>query len=207
MKRLSLSLLVVLMAATSLFAGVKIKPVQGDASVLKGQKKMNIIFTFDGLRVGKEPSEETYLQTRTAERNKKNPGSGDRWAKSWQRDKEEIYPEKFTYLFNKIAAETHKIQVDPTAKDAKYTMNVHATWIEPGFNIPNVMKRPALVDFEITIYETANPSNIVYKALIIKAPGASFMGADIDTGIRIGESYAISGKYLSSFLYKKYLKK
>lgn len=175
-------------------AAQKIKLVDGDPSVLKDQKELNVEFTYDHLSVGKD-SEEDYVQKKTAEYNKKEPGKGDTWAKAWVADRASRYEPKFDELFN----DNGDIRAG-SFPNAKYTLIFHTTFIEPGFNV-GVARKNSYIDAEVLIVETANKGKTLAKISVDNAPGR-MMGFDFDTGMRITESYAVAGKKLAKFLGK-----
>ena len=72
--------------------------------------------------------------------------------------------------------------------------------IEPGYNI-GISRRPALVSWYVTAFDKNGKQ--LFKLNSINAPGADFSGADFDSGLRIGESYAKGAKTLTKFLLKK----
>jgi hypothetical protein len=187
------------MAVTVLLAALcipamaqKIKLVNGDLAPLKDQKELNVEFTYDHLSVGKY-SEEDYIRNKTAEYNKKEAGKGDTWAKAWKDDRPGRYEPKFDSVFN----DNGDIKAG-SFPNAKYTMIFHTTFIEPGFNV-GVARKNSYIDAEATIVETADRNKVVAKISIEDAPGR-MMGFDFDTGMRIMESYAVSGKKLAKFL-------
>ncbi|TWF39025.1 hypothetical protein FHW36_106249 [Chitinophaga polysaccharea] len=175
-------------------AAQKIKLVDGDPAVLKDQKELNVEFTYDHLSVGKD-SEEDYVQKKTAEYNKKEPGKGDTWAKAWVADRASRYEPKFDELFN----DNGDIKAG-SFPNAKYTLIFHTTFIEPGFNV-GVARKNSYIDAEVLIVETANKGKTLAKISVDNAPGR-MMGFDFDTGMRITESYAVAGKKLAKFLGK-----
>lgn len=172
----------------------KIKLVSGDLAPLKDQKELNVEFTYDHLSVGKD-SEEDYVRKKTAEYNKKEEGKGDTWAKAWKDDRPMRYEPKFDSLFN-----DNGDMKAGNFPNAKYTMIFHTTFIEPGFNV-GVARKNSYIDAEATIVETADKNKVVAKISIEDAPGR-MMGFDFDTGMRIMESYAVSGKKLAKFIAK-----
>ena len=172
----------------------KIKLVEGDPSVIRDQKELNVEFTYDHLSVGKY-SEDDYISKKTAEYNKKEPGKGDTWAKAWKDDREYRYEPKFDSLFN----DNGDIKAGKFPA-ARYTLIFHTTFIEPGFNV-GVARKNAYIDAEATIVETADRSKVVAKITVDNAPGR-LMGIDFDTGVRITESYAVAAKKLARFLGK-----
>ncbi|RFS24917.1 hypothetical protein DVR12_06935 [Chitinophaga silvatica] len=189
-KLLMLALLTSL--STSVYAQ-KIKLQSGDLSSLQDQKELNVEFTYDNLNVGKE-TEEAYVKRRTSELNSKEPGKGDTWAKAWVADRKDRFEPKFDELFN----DNGDIKAG-SFPNAKYTLVFHTTFIEPGFNV-GVVRKNSYIDADISIVETASKKEVA-KISIDNAPGR-MMGFDFDTGMRITESYAVSGKKLAKFIRK-----
>ncbi|HMK05647.1 MAG TPA: hypothetical protein VK489_15705 [Ferruginibacter sp.] len=175
----------------------KIKTTEGDVSALKSESSVNIEFTYDNISVGKFAREEDYIKKKTEEYNSKEPGRGDTWAKSWINDRQARYEPKFIDLFTLNSGMTVK-------KDAKYTMIFKTKSIEPGYNIAGGMmiggRKNAQVDAELWIVETADRTKTVALISVENAPGGTWGGYDYDTGTRIAESYAISGKRLGKYI-------
>lgn len=176
----------------------KLKMTKGNLAAIKGEKEMLIEFNYDGFAVGKFKNETDYKAKKVEEYNKKEPGRGDKWSESWDRDKEVRYPEKFIALYNKT---TKYAQVNPSADGAKYKMIVVTTFIEPGFNV-GITSKPASANMIARIVEVDNPDTIVAEITITGAPGSTAMGMDFDTGMRISECYAISAKRLAALVNK-----
>jgi hypothetical protein len=177
----------------------KIKTKQGDASVLKNESNINIEFTYDNVSVGKFDNEKDYIKKKTDEYNAKDPGRGDVWAKDWIADRKNRYEPKFNDLYTLTSHKT-------ISKDAKYTLIFKTKSIEPGYNVMGGMvafggRKSAEVDAEAWIVETANRNNVIAVITINNAPGGVWGGYDYDTGTRIAESYAISGKKLAKYIY------
>ncbi len=171
-----------------------------DLSYLKGQKDVAFQFVYDNLTVGKKgKAEADYVAEKVAENNKKEAGKGDAWAKAWVEGRQKTYEPKFEELFNKSAGD--KISGNRKNTTAKYTIIIRTTRIEPGFNV-GVMKQAAFCDFEITIVETANPSKILSKGVLLNQPGSQAMGYDFDVSSRVQECYAKAGKTLGKTLSK-----
>jgi hypothetical protein len=173
----------------------RIKLTEGSLSVLKNEKSINVEFTYDNMKVGKFDKEEDYVQTKKEEYNKKEPGRGDNWAKSWVSDRTSRFEPKFNELFEKYSELSNK-------KDAKYTLILHTSFTEPGFNV-GVMKRNAQINTDILIVETADHNKVIARITMDKVPGRSFWGSDFDTGERISECYADAGKALGKFINDK----
>jgi hypothetical protein len=198
MKRLSryAAILAIVFFSTTANAQ-KIKTAEGDDAILKNESSINIEFTYDNISVGKFDKEEDYIKKKTEEYNKKEPGKGDMWAKSWVTDRAARYEPKFIELFTLNSKMT-------VSKDAKYTLIFKTKSIEPGYNIAGGMmiggRKNASVDAEAWIVETANKTKKLAVITVDNAPGGTWGGYDYDTGTRISESYAISGKKLAKYL-------
>ena len=78
----------------------RVKNLEGSASALVGVKKMNAVFTFNDVTVGKY-SEADYIAKKVEEYNKKEAGKGDKWKDSWESDKAGRYPPSYIELFEK----------------------------------------------------------------------------------------------------------
>ncbi len=184
-----------MMASTTLFAQ-KVKLVQGSLEPLKGQTSIKTTFTYDNMIVGKDLTEEQYIQKKKDEYNSKEPGRGDTWEKAWVADRTNRFQPQFNELFEKHAG------VNTSSADSKYTLVFHTTRTEPGWNV-GVMRAPARIDGEVMIVETANPSNVIAKLTVVKAPGRDVMGFDFDSGLRLQEAYAKSGKEVGQLIGKQ----
>ncbi len=203
MKKLILAVIAVVFMMSGSQAQ-KIKTVSGNPDVIKGDKNVNLVFTYENVKVGKM-EEAAYLEREIGERDEKEAGTGEVWAGKWQADKEVRFPPRFVKLFNQYGGDYFGTNVVLDAADSKYTMKINVSWIEPGFNV-GVMRKPAGTNMEISIFETANPDGVLYEATILNSPGADAMGMDFDSGYRIEESYAKAAKYFAKFLNKKHMK-
>ncbi len=172
----------------------KIKKVEGDASELSGTKRMNMVYTFEDVTVGKY-SEKDYIEKKVTEYNQKEPGRGDKWKDSWEADKKNRYKPNFNELFEKHS----EIAAGDFPKE-KYTMTINTNRIEPGFNI-GIVRKNAEIDADIVITETAT-KRVVVAYNMLRAPGRSFGGYDFDTGFRIEEAFAKAGKEMAQYLRK-----
>ncbi len=184
-----------LMMATSTLFAQKVKLVSGSLAPLKGQTSIRTEFTYDNMIVGKDNTEEQYIQRKKEEYNNKEAGRGDTWEKAWVADRKNRFEPQFNELFQKHSSLSNN-------ENAKYTLVFHTTRTEPGWNV-GVMRAPARIDGEVTIVETANPSNVVAKITVTKAPGRDVMGFDFDTGLRLQEAYAKSGKEVGQLVGKQ----
>lgn len=193
MKSMTRFAAIVAFALFSLTASAqRIKTVEGDLSVLKDESTINVEFVYDGMSVGKYDKEADYIKAKTDEYNKKEPGRGDNWAKSWVTDRASRYEPRFIDEFQDASKMTVK-------NTAKYTLIFKTTTTEPGYNIV-ISRKNAEIDAEVTIVETADRSKVIAKLTVKNAPGRIYGGYDYDTGTRIAEAYAVSGKRLGKYI-------
>jgi len=174
----------------------KIKLTEGSISALKGQTEINTVYEYEHLKVGEFDREEDYIQKKKDEYNKKEPGKGDAWVTAWNNDRTTRYAPKFEQLFFENAG----IRAGKFP-EAKYTLIFKTTFIEPGFNV-GVAHKNAYINGEIWIVETADHSKVVAKYTVDKAPGRLF-AIDFDSGVRIGEAYAATGKVFGKLVKKE----
>lgn len=179
----------------------KITLKSGNLAFLKGQKNLNIEFTYDNLAVGKFENENDYIAKKVDEYNSKEAGKGDIWKEAWFNDRPTRYEPKFLELFGKYL-EPHGITAD-RGLTADYTMVVHTTFIEPGFNV-GVARQNAYTNSEILFKDASGA--VIATLTVLNSPGATAFGYDFDSGVRISESYAKMGKSLAGFVIKKGLK-
>ena len=191
------SLIVILLIFSFPAFSQAVKVVQGDLKALKSESSIRVEFTYDNMVIGDDRTPEAdYKKKKKQELNAKEAGRGDSWEKSWTGDRKERFEPKFKELFEKYS----KKQID---SNAKYTLIFNTTRTEPGWVGVGLVRRSARIDAEAFIVETANRNNVIAKLLVDNAPGAGGMGYDYDTGLRIQEAYAKSGKELGRVLGKK----
>jgi hypothetical protein len=195
--KILLAIAVILFTVAGQVSAQKIKVESGSVAEIAKEKKVNIQYDYSDFKVGKGGSEADYVKEKVADYNKDEPGKGDKWHKGWVDARKTRYEPKFEELINKMLEDkgiSHGVNTD-----AKYTLIVKTTFVEPGFNV-GVMKQPAYVSFEFSYVETANPTNVVSKMSLQKVVGSQAMGYDFDAGSRIAESYAKGGKILGKFI-------
>ncbi len=172
----------------------KLKWKEGSMDLFKSVSKMNVIYDYSQMSVGKFDQELEYIQKKKGEYNKKEEGKGDKWEKDWIADRTERYAPQFEELFNKYA----RFSIGDYPAE-KFSMIVKTTATEPGYNI-HISRKNAEIDGEIWIVETSDPGKPLARISFNRAPGRSFGGYDYDTGFRIQEAYAALGKSLGKFL-------
>ena len=196
MKKLNVALTVVLcMAAYTAFCGAKAKLLSGNLSSLKGNS-ISVSFVYDSMSVGKFKNESDYIAAKKQEYNTNEAGRGDKWEGLWKVDRVARFEPTFLELVNKYAARTG--MTFATSSDL-FKMVVKTTFTEPGFNIM-VARQPAVINTEYTFLDGSGKE--IAKVSVTGATGSTFGGYDYDTGVRISEAYALSGKILGGFLSK-----
>ena len=200
MKKTGLFLATLLIGLGSFSYGQKMQVLEGNCDFLKNEKVINIEYDYSEMSVGKFETEEGYVDKKVAEHNEKEAGKGDKWKASWEGSRQRVYHPKFEQLFNKVLAK-RGLSAAQDATDAKYTLIVKTTFLEPGFNI-GIVKKAAATNLEYIFVETES-KNVVAKFSQNGIPGAQAMGMDFDGSTRISESYAKGGKMLAGFIYKK----
>lgn len=197
------SILLAFVMVTSLAFAQKLKVKDGDIKNLKEITVYNLEFEYTDVQIPKFDSEDDFLADKMGKREAKEAGGGEKFKKSWFGDREERYRPKFTESFNKRFGDSEvSVGANP---DAEYTMLVHSTRIYAGYNV-GVVRKNAEVDAIITIFETANPDNVLFKGEYTRAQGNGAMGYDFDTGFRISECYAKLSKTFAAYIKKKALK-
>lgn len=197
-KHLVMALLVV---SASTYAQ-KMKVSQGDIKNLKDVSAYTLEFDYSNLEIPKYDSEEDFLADKMAKREEKEAGKGEEFKKSWFADREERYEPKFIESFNKRFDDGEvRVSMDP----ADYTMKIHSNKIYAGYNV-GVVRKNAEIDATITVYETANPSNVLLEGTYEDVQGYGAMGNDYNSGYRISECYAKLAKNIAGYIIKKAMK-
>lgn len=178
----------------------KIKLKEGKFKKVKGITKYNLVFDYSNLQIPKFDSEEAFLADKMKKREEKKPGSGAEFKKSWFNDRTERFEPKFIESFNK-RFKNQSIKVGKNVKLAKHTIKIHTTKMYAGYNV-GVWRHNAEISATITIYETANPSNVLLSGVIKKVQGKGAFGTDYDSGYRISECYAKLAKILAKYIKK-----
>lgn len=184
-------LLLAVLFSTAAFAQ---KVTSGNFKNVKDIAEFNLEFDYQGLTVDKFKSEEEFLADKMKKREEK--GTAEDFRNSWYADRQARYEPKFIESFNKRFKDG-KVKADKNLASAKYTMLVKTTWIYPGYNV-GVMRQDAKLNATITVFETANPSNVLLAVNYKEVPGSGGMGNDYNSGYRISESYAKLAKELAS---------
>ncbi len=186
----------ILLTTVQLYAQ-KVKLVEGNLDALKGMTKLNVMYDYNRMAVGKFENESDYIAQKKDEYNKKEAGRGDKWEKAWKADRQNLFAPKFEELFTKYSG----IELSH-GYDQQYSIILKTTFTEPGYDI-YVSKKNAEIDAIALIVESKNPAVVVAKISLDNSPGRTYTGNNYDTGVRLQESYAAAGKALGKFLKKE----
>lgn len=180
----------------------KMKVSKGDIKNLKDISAYTLEFDYSNLEIPKYDSEDDFLDDKMAKREEKEAGKGEEFKKSWFADRQDRYEPKFIESFNKRFDDG---EVSVSMEDADYTMKIHTNKIYAGYNV-GVVRKNAEIDATVTVYETANPSNVLLEGKYSDVQGYGAMGNDYNSGYRISECYAKLAKNMAGFIIKKALK-
>ena len=202
MKKLTFLVLAGLIMAAGTVSAQKLK--SGSFAALKGQTVINLQYDYSGMAVGKFDNEADYIAKRTADLNKKEAGTGDKWATAWVADRENRFHPRLEENLNK-KLEGAGVKAQQNAAEAKYTLIARTVFTEPGFNV-GVTRQNAYINMIVDLVETANPGTVLGSMEMSKIQSVNMMGYDFDTGARIESCYDRAGDWLGSFLLKNALK-
>jgi len=192
-----------ILACSLLFATFSFSNAQklqsGDIAPLKGEKVFNVKYEYENLVVG-DKKEDVYISEKMADKDKKEPGTGEKWKTEWYGNRASKYQPKFEELMNNYFKEKG-ILAASDKPEAKYTIILKTKRMEPGFNV-GVMRKPAAIDVVISIVETSSNKEIA-NLIMNDVPGRDAMGYDFDASYRISEAYAKCGKSVPKFIIKK----
>ena len=217
MKTIKLIALAVLVSASSSVLAQKTKITKGDFKELKGQTEVNIVWDYSEAQVrGGSPfakwkalPEAEWLQKIVDKKNEKEAGTGDDWNKKWEAAK----PGSFEPSFEVKMADMWKgATVKRGLDNAKYTIRIKVTYMDPGYSV-GVSASDAWLSGIIEVVETGT-DNVISSLTMDQIKGASaaksIPGMAIVAAIdgmtfekRLGESFE---KMAKSF-YAKVLKK
>ena len=140
MKTIKVFATLALIAATTVAFAQKTKVTKGDFTELKGQTEVNVVWDYSEAQVrGGSPfanwkalPEAEWLQKIIDKKNEKEAGTGDDWNKKWAAAK----PGSFEPSFEIKMAELWKdASVKRGLDNAKYTIRVKVTYMDPGYSI------------------------------------------------------------------------
>lgn len=178
--------------------------VSGELTPLKGEKSLNVVFSYDNMVVGILPSESAYIDKKVKEHNDAFPGKGDKWLAEWNSNKSTLWEPGFLIPFNK-AIKKYGVVAEKNATAAKYTMLVSTTFLEIGFTGWSYAKKDAEVELDITVYEGSDRESAIAK-LAVKNIYGKQGDYSFTSGIRISSAYEMAGKKLGKFIVQRVYK-
>lgn len=217
MKTIKLIALAVLVSAASNVLAQKTKITKGDFKELKGQTEVNVVWDYSEAQVrGGSPfakwkalPEAEWLQKIVDKKNEKEAGTGDDWKKRWEAAKPGAFEPNFE---TKMADMWKGAMVKRGLDNAKYTIRIKVTYMDPGYSV-GVSASDAWLSGIIEVVETG--SDNVTSALTMDqikgaSAGKSIPGMAVVAAIegatfekRLGESF----EKMAKSLYAKVLKK
>ncbi|MCB0754661.1 MAG: hypothetical protein H6603_06145 [Flavobacteriales bacterium] len=218
MKTIKLLTTAVLMAATSVAFAQKTKITKGDFTELKGQTEVNVVWDYSEAQVrGGSPfatwkamPEADWLQKIVDKKNEKEAGTGDDWKKRWEAAK----PNNFESSFEtKMAEMWEGALVKRGLDNAKYTIRVKVTYMDPGYSV-GVSASDAWLSGIIEVVEGDNVTSSLTMDMIKGASAAkSIPGMAVVAAIegatfekRLGESFEKMAKSFHAKVLKKAFK-
>lgn len=197
MKKIFLLLFV---TVTTMSFGQTLTIISGNLGFLKGQTEVNVERNYGSpLFQADNFSETEYLERRHKETvAKKGEAAWKTWIDTWEQHVETIWTEKFVEGLNK----SKKIKFAQNI-EAKYTLIIRPTWMYAGWS--GFVTQPGKLSAEITIVETANPSNVL---VTMKGDKIEGVGSKVDYGMeygRLSAAYEKTGKEIGKEI-KKALK-
>lgn len=153
----------ILTSFTTSFAQQKI--VQGSFKALTDIKDYHVVFDYTDIKVAHFKDEEDFLKDKMG---KREGEKAEEFKRKWFADRESNYEPKFIAYFNKRMKKAEVAMAKNP--DAQYTLLLKTTWIYPGYNV-GIGKEEAKISAVLTVYETANPTNVVLVVSYDKSPG------------------------------------
>ncbi len=179
----------------------KVKLVDGKLAFLKGQTEVNVVFTYNNLKIGKMTAND-YVNKKVTDKNKHAAGSGDEWKTKWQKDLDTTFPSHFVKAFN-IMLHKKGVTIQNDNNEAEYIFVINTSFVEPGYNVGISSKR-ATANMSVDVVDRANPKKVLAKFTITKSPGNSLFGTNYSSTDRIAGCYENAAeRFANYFLGKK----
>lgn len=189
-------MLLLFLFITSLSAQEKV--LEGSFKALVAISSYNVVFDYSNIKVYHFANEDAFLEDKMG---KREGDKAEDFRKKWFADREAIYEPKFIAYFNERMK--GKVNVDKNA-NAPYTILVKTIWLYPGYNV-GVGREEAKITAILTVYETANPANILLKVEYDKSIGIEPTEKSFNPGYRIAGAYEKLAKNFTMQL-KRYVK-
>ena len=150
-----------------------------DIYCLKGQKEVEIKFSYEKLKVTdvitafnynkiKLLTEQDYLKYKyETYRKKGDSAKGVLWLEHWERNKRQVFEPEFRNFFNK--GSKGMFRCDTSVHNSKYTLQVNVLRMDLGES-----EGTATCDFEMLIFETLNPEEIIARRTAYEVAGLKY---------------------------------
>lgn len=159
--------LIFLLLTASAVSAQRFEVMSGDFKLLKTIQEYNVSFDYKDMEIHGYESEEAFVEKK-ASKEKDRPEVAKAFVDNWYNDRTTKYEPRFIAYFNdKFPDGEVKVAPDPTLK---YTMNVKTVWLYPGYGM-GPSGKPSKITAIVTVFETANPSNILLQVKFEKAIG------------------------------------
>lgn len=142
-------------------------------SFLASEENIAITFTYNDLLFNADDTpEEIYLKEAELKyKERQGAVEAANWLQNYTTSKNKMWPEMFLETLNeRVATYENGPVFNRTDSNARYTMNVNTTWMYFGYDA-SIIKGPSKVSMDLTFFETATPSNIIFKTTIRRAMG------------------------------------
>lgn len=177
------SYLTIILLFTTVAITAQGKVITGDFKNIAQIKAYNVVFDYTDMKVAHFATEEDFLNDKMG---KREGDKAENFRIKWFADREANYEPKFITYFNKrMEGKGVTVAKNP---DAQYTIHVKTLWLYPGYNVGVGAEEPKITAV-VTVYETANPANILLKIEYEKSPGVEPEKDRFDSGNRIAGAY------------------
>lgn len=171
------------------------KVVTGDLSFLKGQKSINVVFDYSGMKIEKQ-TEAEFVASEAQAKEAKEAGTGEKFKADWEKDK----AERYLAAFNKILGAELQIKTDDPA--ATYTLIVYNIDLtNKGWGNKFSGGNPASMNVDFKFVETANQANTLCE---IKGENIRYMATTGTVAQKIQGCLEYGGRVLAKMM-KRYL--
>jgi hypothetical protein len=193
---LSIRCIIIFSLVTVAVYGQRRKIISGNLDGIGTQDTYELVFDYEGMRVGAEIDEVEYLKTKEADWEAKEEGQGVAFVRKWFGDRNTLYTPAFITGFQKF----YKARLGDDK--ARYTLIIKTMRTEPGW-YAGVMGHPAELDGECWVVESGNLSNVIAKIAFAGFVGKVSYGGDFEMTTRIQSAYEILGNGLGDFIKRK----
>jgi hypothetical protein len=174
----------------------KVKLFEGDLKPLKGEKSIQIEFSYDSMMVG-EDLEEVYVEKMKNRWNAEEAGKGDEWKQNWFDARKKLYEPSFNYSFSKASGISTKSETNT------YTVVIRTIISEPGFHVPGIAAKAAWIHAVASVVKTEDPTQVIAIIEMYKYKSKSVTGGDFGVGKRLQEAYVAAAAALGDLIKTK----